>query len=114
MNWVTVAGWIGPIVGGGVGLLGGLIGTYFTVRNAKGPRERAFAIKASILCWVFVGLFITGMVLVPPWYNLLLVVPYVVGLVFGIRKFNEVQIRIRTEESNSATDPGTASDRGRM
>jgi hypothetical protein len=112
MDWVTLAGWIGPIVGGGIGLLGGVIGTYFTVKNTKGPRERAFAIKASVLCWVFVGLFIAGMLLIPPWYNLLLVIPYGVVLVFGIRKFNETQFRIRKEESGSAAESGAAPDRG--
>ena len=56
MDWITVAGWIGPVVGGGIGLLGGAIGTYCTIKNTRGPRERRFAIKASILCGVFVVL----------------------------------------------------------
>ena len=104
MDWVTIAGWIGPIVGGGIGLFGGVVGTYFTVKNTNGLRERDLAIKASVLCWLFVGLFIAGMLLIPPWYNLLLVVPYAGVLVFGIRKFNEMQLRIRKEESGSAAN----------
>ena len=83
MDWITHAGWIGPIVGGGIGLLGGVIGTYFTVKNTRGPRERGFAIRASILCWVLVLLFVAGMALIPGWYKLLLVIPYLVGLFFG-------------------------------
>ena len=42
MDWGTIGGWVGTLVGGGVGLLGGVIGTYFTIKNTKGPRERAF------------------------------------------------------------------------
>ena len=99
MDWITLAGWIGPIVGGGIGLLGGVIGTYFTIKNTKGRLERAFAIKASVLCWVLVLLFVAGMALIPWWYKLLLVIPYLVGLFFGIRKWNEIQFRIRKEES---------------
>ncbi len=101
MDWETLGGWIGGIAGGAIGLAGGVIGTYFTVKNTKGPRERAFVVKASILCWVLVVLFIAGMWLIPLWYNYLLVLPYVVVLVFGIRKCNATQLRIRKEESGS-------------
>src|SRR6266566_8745066 len=99
MDWVTLVGWIGPIVGGGFGLLGGVIGTYFTVKNTKGLRERAFAIKASTLCWVLVLLFVAGMALIPGWYQILLVIPYLIGLFFGVRKWNDIQLRIQKEES---------------
>ena len=101
MNWVTVAGWIGPIVGGGVGLLGGVIGTYFSLRNTRGPRERAFAVKASILCWIVALLFVAGMALIPSWYKLLLVIPYLVVVVLGVRKWNEIQFRIQKEEAGA-------------
>ena len=58
-----------------LGVLGGAIGTYFTIKNTNGPRERLFAIKASIICWVFVA------------------------LVFAIQKWDQTQLRIREEES---------------
>ena len=41
MDWIRVSAWIGPIVGGGIGLLGAMIGTYFTVRNTSGQIGRA-------------------------------------------------------------------------
>ena len=103
MNWIRLAGWIGPIVGGGGGLLGAGIGAYFAIKNTQGPRERAFVIKACILCWVFVALFIAGLCLIPSWYKLLLVIPYVVVGCFGLRKWNEIQFRIRKEESGLDT-----------
>ncbi|MBI2481301.1 MAG: hypothetical protein HYV60_22465 [Planctomycetia bacterium] len=58
-------------------------------------------IKASILCWVFVLLFVAGMMLLPGWYKLLLVVPYVISLLFGIRIWNKIQFRIQKEEANA-------------
>jgi hypothetical protein len=75
MEYGTVTGWVGAVAGGLLGVLGGAIGTYFTIKNTNGPRERLFAIKASIICWVFVA------------------------LVFAIQKWNQTQLRIREEES---------------
>ncbi len=60
-----LAGPIGGIVGAGIGVLGGLVGTYLTLKNTKGPRERAFAIKASIIGWVLIIAFVAAVLLVP-------------------------------------------------
>jgi hypothetical protein len=93
-------GAIGGWVGSAVGVLGGVIGTYFTIKNTKGPRERAFTIKASIICWLFVVSFLAGLWLIPPWYNMLLWAPYPILLMFGVRKWNQTQLRIRQEEAS--------------
>ena len=93
------SGLIGGIVGGVLGIAGGVVGTYFSIKNTKSPRERAFMIKASIVCWVFVLAFMFGIWLVPGFYKLLLVPIYVVGLVAGILSSNKEQAQIRAEES---------------
>ena len=100
-------GLIGGVVGGIVGVAGGLLGTYFSIKNTNGPRERAFVIKASIACWIFVLTFVSGMCLIPGLYKLLLIPIYVVGLVAGILLLNKKQARIRLEESkkNPAAQP---------
>jgi uncharacterized membrane protein YfcA len=98
----TLGAWVGGIVGSLLGVGGGVFGTYCTIKHTKGPRERAFTIKGSIICWVFVVAFLVGMSLIPQWYNLLLVVPYVIILVFGVRKGNQIQLRIRKEESGQS------------
>jgi Ca2+/Na+ antiporter len=95
----TLGGLLGAIVGSVLGIMGGCIGTYFTIKNTNGPRERAFTIKASIFCWIFVVSFIAGMLLIPFWYKMLLWIPYAIFLMFGIRKWNQIQFRIREEES---------------
>ncbi len=97
-----LGGWIGAIVGSGIGVLGGLIGTYFTIKNTKGPRERAFAIKASIICWVLVIAFVAAMLLIPTWHKHLLWIPYAILLFWGIRAWNKTQFRIRNGKSDDA------------
>ena len=101
MDWISISGWIGPIVGGGIGLLGAVFGTYCAMKNTQGPLERRFVTRASILCWIVVLLFVVGMALIPGWYKLILVIPYLTGLVVGVRKWNEIQFRIQKEESAS-------------
>ena len=87
------------IAGGIIGLGGGLFGTYCTLRSAKGPRERAFLVKASVICWVLVLGFVAGMLLIPTWHKHLLWIPYALLLTLGIRYVNSNQQRIRKEEA---------------
>ena len=103
-------GLIGGIVGGIIGVAGGLLGTYFSIKNTNGPRERAFVIKASIACWIFVLAFIFSTCLIPGFYKLLLIPFYAVGLVAGILLCNKKQTQIRLEESKkNPASPATPS-----
>jgi CHASE2 domain-containing sensor protein len=97
----VLAGWIGGIAGAVIGLLGGVIGTYFSIKNTRGPRERAFMIKAAVQCWILVGTYLAVMLWVPPPYNMLLTIAYVAILVFAIQRWNAAQSRIRQEEQES-------------
>src|SRR5262249_48040925 len=98
----TVGAWVGGIVGSLFGGAGGAMGRYVAIKNTKGPRERAFVIKASVWCAVSVVAFLVGMWLIPFWYNMLLWVPYAILLVFGIWKWSQTQQRIRQEESGQS------------
>lgn len=95
-------GWAGGILGALLGILGGALGVYFSVKNTKGPRERAFVIRASILCLIGVVLFGVGMWLIPSPYKFAIVVIYVIALLLSIRHWNKRQAAIRAEESNRA------------
>ena len=95
-------GIIGGIIGGVVGILGGVVGTYFSIKNTKSARERAFMVKASLVCWVFVLAFVLGMCLIPGFYKLLLVPIYVVGLVVGILFIIRRSLQICSEDSKRA------------
>ena len=92
------AGWIGGIAGGVLGLLGGLVGTYFSIKNTNGPRERAFMVKAAAVCWVAILVFIGLLLALPNPYRWFLWIPYAVLLPLGINYGNRKQQRIRDEE----------------
>lgn len=51
------------IIGASLMLLaiaGGTLGTYHYIRNARGPRERAFAIRMLSVCWLLVAVMIAA------------------------------------------------------
>lgn len=95
-------GLVGGILGGLIGILGGVVGTYFSIKNTNGPRERAFMIRTSIVCWIGVSMFVIGMWFGPPPYKYGLIAVYVVSLVLAVRYLNRRQAAIRAEESNRA------------
>lgn len=92
------AGTIGGIVGGVLGTLGGVIGTWFSIRNTRGPLERAFMIRASIVAWIGLGVFLSLLFLLPDPYRLLMWVPYGILLPLGILRTNKRLAEIRENE----------------
>jgi len=95
--------WCGAGLGILVGVLGGMLGTYASIRNTQSPRERSFMIKASLLCWLLVASFVVGLFLIPGWYKHLLWLPYLILLFLGINTCNRRQLRIREEDSRGKT-----------
>jgi len=100
-----MGGLVGGIAGSVIGVMGGIVGTYFSIRNSKGPRERAFVIRAAALCWLGVSAFLTFLFLLPlPWRFLPWLV-YLPLLFWFIRWGNERQLRARAEDSTRAEPP---------
>ncbi len=100
-------GLIGGIGGGAIGVMGGVIGTYFSVKNTAGPRERAFVIRVSALCWVAMVAFVAVLWWTPFPYQALLWVLYGISLPLAIRAWNRRQEQIRYEEAAGAGPGGT-------
>jgi hypothetical protein len=96
------AGLIGGLIGGVLGLLGGAVGTYFSIKNTAGPRERMFMVQVAIVAWIGVSAFVLGLLMLPQPYNFLLWVPYGIALPLGILWSNRRQRVIRSEEEASA------------
>ncbi|HWN83071.1 MAG TPA: hypothetical protein VNM87_13315 [Candidatus Udaeobacter sp.] len=92
---------IGIAISCTLGLLGGAVGTYCSIKNTSGPQERAFMIRAALVTWVLVTAFVAGLILLPHPYGFLLWIPYSVALPLGIRWGNRRQMEIRTAESGS-------------
>jgi threonine/homoserine/homoserine lactone efflux protein len=94
-------------VGGIGGLAGGVVGTYFSIKNTNGPRERAFVTKAAIICWVAVLVFLAVLFALPNPYRWLVWIPYAILLPIGIKTWNKRQFAIRQEESQNKPSEAT-------
>ncbi|MEM7016673.1 MAG: hypothetical protein AAF512_04945 [Pseudomonadota bacterium] len=93
------AGIIGGILGAIFGIAGGVIGTYFSIKNTKGPLERIFMIKATVIAWTAIIIFLVLMYVIPNPYRLWLWVPYGILLPLGIIKINKRVAQIREIEN---------------
>lgn len=82
-----------------MGLLGGLFGTYLSIRNTNGPRERQFITQYAVVCWIAVGIMLGLTLLFPNPYRWFVWVPYAILLPIGIRYCNRRQDEIRQKES---------------
>jgi hypothetical protein len=100
-------GLIGGIGGAVIGIMGGVIGTYFSIRNTAGPRERDFVVRASALTWVVVAAFLVVLGCTPMPYRALVWVPYLLLLAPAIRAFNRRQEEIRRQEASGAVADGS-------
>jgi len=100
------AGLIGGIGGSVLGVLGGVIGTWFSIKNTNGPRERAFMVKTAVIVWVAVTLFLVLLLTLPQPYNYLMWIPYGILLPVGINRTNRIQAEIRKQEHPGNTSPG--------
>jgi len=93
------SGLIGAIVGSALGIAGGALGSYCSIKNTQGPRERRFVIKTTLVCWVLVCAFLAGLFLIPRPYSNLLWIPYGIVLPLGIVAWSREQAQIRRQES---------------
>ena len=91
---------IGALSGSVLGLLGGVYGTYTSIHDAKGPKERAFLIKMAQLIWINIILFIALLTIVPVPYKFMLWIPYSIVLPVLVIKAHKNQKDIRSSEQN--------------
>ncbi len=101
MDGETV-GMIGGIGGGVLGVMGGAVGTYFSISRAKGDAARTFMIKSSVVGWIVVSVFVAAILLLPPPWKHLVWVPYGLFLPLGIAYVNK---RLAKLESKGGTAP---------
>jgi hypothetical protein len=92
-----------------IGLLGGVVGTYFSIKNTSGPRELAFAVRVAVVAWIGILAFLIGLLTLPRPFNFLLWVPYVIALPIAIMWSNRRQRNIRSQEATSRAASRTAS-----
>ena len=93
------SGVIGGIIGGGIGLAGGILGTCCSIKKTNGPRERAFMIKASAVFWIVGIIFITFLLVLQSPYKWFLWLPYSIFLPISIRFANSKLTQIKQDEA---------------
>jgi hypothetical protein len=93
---------IGSVGGTVLGFLGGFVGAYFSIKNTHGPRERAFMIRMSALCFIAVLAFLLALWLIPLLNRIPRWLPYILFLPLAIRALNRRQQQLRREAANDA------------
>ena len=84
------------IIGGIVGTAIGLTMTYLNIKNAKGPREKAFAIRIALIYWTAIALLVVLPFLLPtPIYYW---TPFWIALALAAKYLYRKQREIRAEE----------------
>jgi uncharacterized membrane protein YfcA len=96
------SGLIGGIIGGVIGIGGGIVGTWFSISNTRGPRERACMIRVSIVTWFALAIFLALLFLLPDPYRWLMWIPYGILLPLGIVRVNKRLAEIRASESSGS------------
>jgi cell division protein FtsW (lipid II flippase) len=91
----------GIIIGCVIGLAGGAVGTYASIRNTDGPRERRFMVRTAVVAWVGITIFLVLLFVLPNPYRWLIWIPYGVALPLAIVALNRKQQAIRLDETRS-------------
>ena len=94
-------GTVGGILGVVAGLAGGAVGTFASIKNTGGPRERQFMVRAAGAAWVGITLFLVLLFVLPSPYRWLIWIPYGVALPLAIVALNRKQQAIRSAEERS-------------
>ena len=90
---------IGIIIIGIIGLLGGIFGSYFSIKRTNSPKEKSFIIKIVIAGWLGIIIFLALLTLIPAPYRMFLFVPFSIIMSIAIIKGNKIQAKIRKEEA---------------
>ena len=91
------------LVFGGLLLLIGAVGTFHSVKNTKGPRERVFATRSNLGAWIAIFVFFMTVYFLPEPYNYLVVVLYFAAFPFVVYRVCSRRLKIRRIESMHAT-----------
>jgi hypothetical protein len=95
-------GMVGGIVGGVLGLAGGVIGTYASIKNSDGPRERQFIVRVAVVAWLAITLFVGLLFVLPNPYRWFIWIAYGLSLPLAIVILNRKQRAIQSDEKRTS------------
>ncbi len=82
-------GTLGAVVGSSIGVLGGIYGTWMSIRGCSPGKQRQFIIKISLFLWIGIGAFV-GLILYLPsplkWWLWVLYVPLLLAFIHYVNK----------------------------
>lgn len=99
----ALAGWIGGIAGGVLGLLGAGIGVYASLASAKSSAERRFVLIGSAVFCLLIGAHLAALFLIPqPWNGLswLIYPPLLIATILWFNR-RQAALRMPTDEGAS-------------
>ena len=89
-------------------LLIGVVGTFHSVKNTKGPKERVFAAQSNLLAWVAIAIFFITVYFLREPYNFMAVVLYFAAFPFVVYRVCSRRLLIRRlEEMHAAASEKT-------
>lgn len=84
-----------------LGFMGGVYGTWNSIQQTNGPRERTFVVKLAVLYWIVVPIFLVLVFVLPDPWNYYIWLPYGLWLTYTIRRSSIKQQTIREAEAAS-------------
>ena len=91
MAFAEFTGWARPILVGCKGLVGIGRGSSLHLKRDNRSQKRNFVFKRSILCLMLSGFDTAISLWIPFWFNIILIIPYMVVFIILCRGFDEMQ-----------------------
>jgi hypothetical protein len=100
---LSLHAWIGFGMAG-VAIVMGLVATWSSVRNTRGPGERAFVVRSVLWAWLVLTALFTAMYFLPVPYNYYLLAPYFIHVPIMTYRMTSKQLLIREMEGGGVGD----------
>ncbi|MBN1270191.1 MAG: hypothetical protein JXB04_11430 [Kiritimatiellae bacterium] len=105
MDTISIEIWLGVFVFV-IALAGGALGTITNIRNAKGPKERAFVIRSCAIIWGLVIFLLAAVTCLPSPYRYIVLVAFLFVFPVFIYRMATLHQLIRVLEHRNGEDEG--------
>ena len=102
--WLSARAIIGLLVMG-TAILGGVVATYYNVRNVSGPKERAFVIQVCTVSWLIVLSLLLFAYFLPSPHRFIVAGLYLVVCPMMVYRWTNKHQLIRMIEERDAEEP---------
>ena len=78
---------------------GGVLGTILALKHTRGPLERAFVIRACVVCWMGGILSVAGLVFIPAPWKFGIAILYLVKIATSFLRWRRRRLELRAEDT---------------